>query len=127
MGLNLHPGDAQWSYSGFNRFRERVALHFGIELLKMQGFFPHRISAAEAVEWNKKAVLWSTVKNPIKYLLNHSDCQGKIGPSRCALIIPELKKALKAWPDDDHDYQNGLLLVKGMQECVRKNKPLIFS
>lgn len=127
MGLNLHPGDAQWSYSGFNRFRERIALIFGIDLLKMQGFCPHTISEDEAAEWNKKAIPWSTVKSPIKYLLNHSDCGGTIGPARCALIIPELRKALNAWPDDDHDRKNGLLLVKGMQECVKKHKSLIFS
>lgn len=41
MGLGLSVNGescAQWSYSGFNSFRTKVAAAVGIELRKMEGF-----------------------------------------------------------------------------------------
>lgn len=127
MGLNINPGDAQWSYHGFMCFREKITEHFGIELRKMQGFSPHYNDPKTDEEWMKTAIPWSTVKNSIKLFLHHSDCDGQISPASCVLILPELRKAIADWDKLSHDFKNGTYLIKGMEECVKKNKPLIFS
>ena len=41
MGIDFHPGSASWSYSGFNRFRERLAEKIDIDLSTMEGFGGH--------------------------------------------------------------------------------------
>lgn len=51
---------AHWSYSGFHRFRQRLAAEIGIELEEMQGFGGDK-------EWDEK--------QPLTPLLTHSDCE----------------------------------------------------
>ena len=111
-----------WSYSGFNRFRERLGRVIGIDLYTMIGFGDNAVTP------------WSTVKDDIKYLLNHSDCEGTIGPNRCAKIIPRLQDIIKDPnfangsydPIAEYDYDQCKKLIAVMEECVHLNQKLQF-
>jgi hypothetical protein len=161
MGLGLSVNGkhvAGWSYSGFNSFRERVAKQVGIELRKMEGFSDVDKTILEREGWEayRKAyeadmlgpkISWKTVKDPIKYLLHHSDCEGTIGPKRCGLIADRLEEIIKEWPDcqklkvdpfwqekgysaemdwRDYDKEQALGLIAGMREAAKIGKPLEF-
>lgn len=112
MGLNFSHSDAQWSYSGFARFRERLAQEIGLELKKMQGFGGTK--------------LWSDVTDPLRWLLDHSDCDGEITARRCGLIAPRLREVVSRWPADDYDRQTALDLAFGMCEAAVRGEPLQF-
>ena len=161
MGLGLSVNGnhvAGWSYSGFNSFRERVAKQLGIDLRKMEGFSDVDKTILEKEGWEayRKAyeaditstkISWKTVKDPIKYLLHHSDCEGTIGPKRCALIADRLEQIIAEWPTrlklktepfwqergypleldlPDYDKEQALGLIAGMREAAKLNKPLEF-
>lgn len=111
MGLGLSVNGescAQWSYSGFNSFRTKVAAAVGIELRKMEGFSDVDRSLLEkswesyrqAIEEDAKKVKisWDTVDDPIKHFLHHSDCDGEIKPEYCGLIADRLEEIIKDWP-----------------------------
>ena len=104
--------NAHWSYSGFNRFRTKIAALLGIQLDAMSGF--GGITA------------WTTFEDdPIHIFLNHSDCDGKLLPEECAKIAPRLK-ALIAKLDEEWDRESGILLTDMMDKCVEADRPLIF-
>lgn len=112
MGLDFDRSDASWSYGGFHRFRERLAEEIDIELDNMVGFGGD--------------ISWNTIKDDIKHLLNHSDCQGYIGSNRCGLIAVRLKELVKNWDDDDYDKRMALKLAMDMKGCKNANKRLNF-
>lgn len=114
MGLAFTESDAQWSYGGFNNFRRRLANSIGLNLDAMVGFGGD--------------IPWSAVKDDIKWFLNHSDCEGSIGPSRCAKIAPRIRAIVKQWPDEvyDHDKSCALKLAKDMERLGKEGKRLNF-
>lgn len=124
MGLNFMVGDemsdAQWSYGGFMRFREKVAKEIGINLLEMDGF-KHEGWPRQRM----KGILWK-MEDPIELLLNHSDCDGRLSAKQCAKVWPRLAELIKGWPDSDYDKKSGMALVESMRGCVEKNKSLRF-
>ncbi len=115
-----------WSYSGFNRFREKIANELGINIREMEGWGRIDFTDEQHTEFNKNAKKWKNVQNPIKYLLNHSDCDGQISAKRCGKIAEIIDKAVIDW-DDDYDKESGKLLAKAMRTCFLKNTPLIFT
>lgn len=106
MGLDFNACMAHWSYSGFNRFRERLAAAEGRSL---DSYF----------EMDERAT-------PLSPLLNHSDCDGDISPEDCATVAKALREIVMRWPEDDYDRQHGLLLAEGMEYCAKNNEPLEF-
>ena len=115
MGLDFVGADAHWSYSSFNSFRHKLAKEVGIDLDEMDGF------------GGRKS--WARVKTPLKWLLNHSDCDGQITAKRCAKMAPILRGAVLQWvnlKEHEYDLEQALELAEGMRECGRRNKPLIF-
>lgn len=177
MGLNFSHCEAQWSYSGFHCFRKRLAKEVGIDLDEMQGFrrkppegeggrtggfegMMERIAKVGKEQWLKEeterfeATLgvpgtrpWDGVKDPIKALLRHSDCEGHLTPVQCKKIAPRLEELVAKWPDEmeltpgpalvaigykpkmrimEHDKQNALLLARGMRDAAKKRERLRF-
>lgn len=126
MGINFKNSDASWAYSGFNRFRERLADEVGIDLRKMKGFQPLELNDEQGLEWDKKAIDWNTVKNPLKPFLNHSDCDGQISAKKCGTIAEIINNIVSKWDKDDYDTRQANELVKTMRNCFKNNKPLIF-
>jgi hypothetical protein len=112
MGLDFSNSDAHWSYSGFNSFRSRLANAIGITLNEMEGF--------------GGSTSWATVKDDLKYFLDHSDCEGKISPKRCGKIAVRIEKIIKGWPTDDWDRQEATILVRDMKRTSKGTEPLIF-
>ncbi len=111
MGLNFRESNAQWSYSGFNNFRRRLATQIGITLDAMQCF--------------GGTIPWRTVKDPIVPFLNHSDCEGTMTPEAMKKVAPRIKALVKDWPED-HDKQNGLELAADMLRLSKNGKRLHF-
>ena len=123
MGLDFtYEGEARdvgeaprWSYSGFMRFRERLAAEAGLgELRRFEGF-------GGAREWPQ------VFDESLVLLLNHSDCEGELSPESCALIAPRLREVIERWPEDDYDRQSGERLATYMEACAAHSTPLIFT
>jgi hypothetical protein len=112
MGIDFSYCDAHWPYSGFHRFRKRLALALGLNLDEMIGFGGKRS--------------WDTVDDPIKGLLDHSDCEGDLTPAQCRIIASRLREMVAAWADDDHDKKSGLELAKGMEASANADESLKF-
>ena len=113
MGLGFSHSDAHWSYSGFNRFRSRLATEIGINLSKMRGFGDGYKS-------------WDNIKDPIVPLLNHSDCDGKLGLREMKKIAPRLRELVELWGEDDWDRKQALILARDMEQCVERKIQLEF-
>jgi len=117
MGLNIYLEKrervAGWGYGSFAEFRRRLALQVGIELDRMEGFGGTRP--------------WSEVEDPIRLLLNHSDCDGELNAEACAIIEPRLRELVSSWEDGDFDKQRALLLAEAMREASESESRLLFS
>jgi len=116
MGIRFVPGNASWSYSGFDEFRTRLAKEVGLDLDQMVGF-----GGSHAWE----------LDDPITLLLNHSDCDGSLSPIECDQIAPRLQELVSTWSselgtDENYDRTNALYLAEAMQTCVAEQKPLLF-
>lgn len=72
-----------------------------------------------------KNLSWDNVFDPIKPLLNHSDCDGELSPVECAVVAPRLRQLIENW-EDDRDKKQGLMLAEGMEYCVTNGEVLIF-
>ena len=113
MGLDFCGSDAHWAYSGFHRFRVKLAKEIGIDLDNMAGF--------------DGDLPWSEIIDPIKPLLNHSDCDGELTTDQCKGIWPRLRQLIASWPEEDYDKVQAKLLVSGMKSCAKSGTSLIFS
>ena len=88
--MGLFPGDGdvsspdvEWSYSGFDRLRRRLAHAEGFMLDTTAGFDGDRP--------------WSEVATVLEPLLNHPDDHGELTPADCAAIVPRLTKIHDQW------------------------------
>jgi hypothetical protein len=103
---------AHWSYSGFDRFRRRLARSCG---------FTEELETLwqEQPDDFRMHILWQ--------LLNHSDCDGTLSPIACSVLTRELALAVWGWePADDYDRINAIKLAYHMGECARQGKRLEF-
>lgn len=112
MGLDFSPGEAHWSYSGFNEFRRKLAAEINIDLGEMEGF--------------GGPISWDGVRDPIKPLLNHSDCDGELSVSECIVVYPRLLELVKNWDDENYHKEQAKILADDMKHCVKNEKPLRF-
>ena len=124
MGLDFDNAEAHWAYSGFFRFRQRLAAAIGImNLEQMENFGP----MFEQQGPNRPLVPWDKwLGDPIVDLINHSDCDGKLSAKQCAKIAPRLREIIAPWSDDDHDKRQATNLAEGMDWCADNTKPLGF-
>lgn len=87
MGLDTTHNAWHGPYSSFNDWRTWIASKAGITLSEMEGFGDRDYSNP-----NRKfgTIKWNTIKDDLKHLLNHSDCEGHIAPTRCKKIADRL-------------------------------------
>ena len=111
MGLDFNC-EAHWVYSGFARFRERLAAAAGIPLTEMSGY-------------KEGGIAWSEYEDAIIPLLNHSDCDGELSPEACSAVAPRLREIISVW-HYDYDKQQGEMLASGMEKCAACGKALRF-
>lgn len=112
MGLDFSHSDAHWSYGGFHRFRTLIASSIGISLNNMQGF-------------KDNGLPWSSIKDPLRDFLYHSDCDGELSPTQCSLIGKRLVEVCSNW-EDCFDKEMGLKLGNDMIECGKNKQTLEF-
>lgn len=146
MGLDFSHCDARWAYSGFMRFRLKLASEIEIALHCMESFAwnhsedkPYenvlisgyreedKITDFRPTVGIQPVIKWSTVNDDIVPLLNHSDCDGILTPEECQKVAPRLRVLIKDWDDDDRDKIHGLLLAEGMEKAAELNENLEFS
>jgi len=111
MGLDFSHSDAHWSYSGFNRFRKRLAACLGLNLDEMQGFGGEN-------PWPNDVFC--------QHFMYHSDCDGDIQPKYCQEIADKLRDLVKHWPDDDFDKSQALMLADGLEGCADDGEAMEF-
>ena len=144
MGLDFSNCEARWAYSGFMRFRTRLATEVGITLSCMEGFASgptgktfktliicgeqegNNMPGFEKYVGRQEVIPWKNVKDNIKYLLNHSDCEGILTPKECAKVAPRLRKLVSHWTEDDRDRISALILADGMDLAASNNENLEF-
>ena len=124
MGIDFSYCGAHWAYSGFNRFRERIAGETGINLRDMEGFSGFLPTPNQE---EKEALKWNKIIDPIKLLLNHSDCDGILTPEECAKVAPRLREIISDWDDEDYDKQNAIELAEGMEQASFLGEDLEFG
>lgn len=118
MGLDFSHGGASWSYSGFNRFRERLMQHAGLGELRDRVGFGGDVPFTE--------------DHPLIPLLDHSDCDGELSVDECLMAAPALVEAITHMesdqrdPDHEYDRRMGLRLAAGMLLAASERKPLEF-
>lgn len=118
MGLDINPGGAHWSYSGFNQFRRDLAKEEGLNIQDMAGY-------GGTLEWDDTAT-------DLRPLFNHSDCDGYIDAFDCEDMVPRLKQISEAWKSDSEvgrQYYIDQLdsLIKGMEHCAEHGCALVFT
>jgi len=93
----------------------------------MQGFCKEIMCYGDCNKCTKLSS-WNTVKNNLKYLINHSDVEGKLTVNEMKLILPELEKV------DFREFLHSSLLtdfhfrlIDFMKECIKANKDMIFG
>jgi hypothetical protein len=117
MGLDFHVEGGsvecpRWAYSGFHRFRTRLAEAIRIHYDSMDGLGGRRS--------------WAGVHDALVPLLTHSDCDGELSPAECARVAPRLREVVRLWPEGDSDRERGLRLADAMDEAVRLGVALEF-
>lgn len=143
MGLDFSHCEAHWAYSGFMRFRTKLAAEVGIALHCMESFawnfstnkpyeFVRVNEYNESIPNNggligiQPVIKWSAVHDDIVPLLNHSDCEDDLTPDECRKVAPRLRKLVEQWADDDRDKINALLLAEGMEFAASLEENLRF-
>jgi hypothetical protein len=131
MGLNTTHGAWDGPYSMFNTFRYAVAKRIGIDLDEYFGYNPYGTKELDSID------------HAVKYLLDHSDCDGELTTSQATMVAFGLEQIMNAITLDEMQ-ENIILNIKAnyrmqdfYQDCekfkngclnaVRKNENLIFS
>ena len=127
MGVDFDPGDAHWAYSGFMRFRKRVAWVEGLNLQLMEGYHhdgggccpsskPGVVNTDEEIQkWHTR---WADVETTLEPLFDHSDCDGVLTREECEQVLPRLVEILAVFPEGDRDRDQGVELCAGMQMVI---------
>ena len=113
MGIDFSHCDAQWAYSGFARFRNKIAEQVGLKDY-------NKIDRTDDPKFQ------AIKRDPIKYLLAHSDCDGHLTAIQCRKLEPRIREILSSWSDDDRDKHRGLELCEGLKLAGEKNQRLEF-
>lgn len=116
MGLDV--GSVSFSYSNFSKFRELLAQEIGYNLNDFEGFGGDKP--------------FKEMNDDIKWLLDHSDCDGYITPIRCGKIAPRLREITKIWEkcgdrDKECFRKRALYLADDMENCCKYNERLLFE
>ena len=112
--LTFNYGSARWWPDGFNRFRERLAVILGVQW--------------ETLLTNVREAGYPPppYKEPLMYLLFHSDCEGDITWRQCERIAARLREVVASWPEGDYDRDQALKLAEGMGEAFRRHRSIEF-
>jgi len=120
MGLDLELEvvdprfHVSFAYSGFARFRERLAeTALGIDLRSMKGF------GGEG-EWS------AFLDDPLYNLLYHSDCDGELEDIECEGLASRIRETIRLWNEDDYDRVRGEELAEMIDQCAKRGGRVVF-
>ncbi len=91
MGLDTTHDAWHGPYSAFMEWRIWLAKQIEINLLDMEGFSERDYLNPDR---KKGTIKWNTVDDDLKFLLNHSDCDGHLTPTKCKKIAERLKSII---------------------------------
>jgi len=120
MGLDFTHCDAHWSYSGFNRFRNKLVVALGY--------------TTPLNEMYDNCTYDQLKHEPIYPIINHSDCDGYLTVKEMKQVIPHLRIILEMWENDsklieyeyEHDIRQGRYLIEGMEEAILADESIEF-
>ncbi|MCK9570870.1 hypothetical protein M0R72_18110 [Candidatus Pacearchaeota archaeon] len=128
MGLDFHIESnkelhAGWSYSGFMKYRRKLANEIGLVLNDMIGFGGDE-------EWP------DAKDEPLVHLLDHSDCDGELTADQCRELLPRLKEIVDEWKErtpanmgfayERYDIQQSEELCNMLEYCAEHGESLLF-
>lgn len=111
MGLDTSHDAWHGGYISFGQFRKEIAASIGITLDNMQGFHG--------------TISWDGVQDDLKYLLNHSDCDGYLKPGQCKKIAKRLREVEPLLPNE-WVRQKAIQFAKGCELAHKQKKKLEF-
>lgn len=119
MGLDFSHCDAHWSYSGFNRFRNKLveALGYTTSLDDMY----ENGSYADKLKHER-----------IFPLIDHSDCEGYLNVKEMKRIRYQLRYILEMWETTkdsnvyQYDIRQGNALLEGIEDAIEADESLEF-
>lgn len=132
MGLDTSHNCYNGSYSGFKKFRNKLALAAGYKLkteLNVIGqlFTYVDIDFTQFERENFYGVWKKTWKDPLMYLLVHSDCEGHIEPKEGKLLSERLKEILPLINKDDIYFVSAVhRFITGLDLAASKNENVQF-
>lgn len=125
MGLDTTHNAWHGPYSSFMDWRIWIASKAGINLLDMEGYSDRDYSNPDR---KKGHIKWNMIKDDLKYLLNHSDCDGKISAKRCKKIADRLKTIIDNTTglENQYYYDKTVQFRKGCIEAYKNDEPIKF-
>jgi hypothetical protein len=115
MGLDTSHDAYHGSYTGFNRFRNMLAILADINLHEMQGY------TTEGKAWE------DLPPDAIHILLNHSDCDGIIEAMDCKPLADRMQELLMLIPENDPDFRVATeRFIKGLRLADSKGEDVDF-
>lgn len=115
MGLDTTHNAWHGSYSSFNQFRHWLAEQIGINLDDYYGY------------GNKGTKELKSIGNDLKYLFDHSDCDGEITAKRCKKIADAIGEVLKTANKEDYYYPQLVQFQKGCLLAYSQDEKLEFA
>lgn len=115
MSIHFTHCDANWSASGFMRFRDR--------LWSASGFSGKYWDLLE----NDRILDQLKPIHPLFYLFLADDTDGYLQPFQMMRIEPELRRIVEKWPDHELDRRSALLLCDGMRRAIDAGENLRFT
>jgi hypothetical protein len=109
-----------WPYHMFNSFRHRIARSCGLK----------DVYANTETDMYKTGRYKELGDSPIYPFIEHSDCDGEMGPEECGPVGAYLKVLIEEWlgedPQEIIDIKNGKRLAEAMLKCHEKGETLLF-
>jgi hypothetical protein len=104
MGLDTTHDCWHGAYPAFTRWRNKLAEVAGYKLEKQDGsFIDLPVLPWDSFPYDWPAGEWGdhVERDPLVYLLAHSDCEGAIHPPQAAPLADRLEELLPLLPDGD--------------------------
>jgi hypothetical protein len=129
MGLDISAGGYGFragSYSYFNAFRDWIARNLGFAGINA---FYEQMDKKYGSEWNHRNGHHAKANfMPLGYLLEHSDCDGRIPVHGARKIHKELVEFKSHIKEHDAGYEEVLdHWIVACQEAIDTNEPIYFG
>jgi hypothetical protein len=141
MGLDMSHDAWHGAYSSFARFRDKLTIVAGLPVIKESGSpqayvdvdWDRYTEANLMGEWGEKIPETTQGKrDPLLYLLIHSDCDGQLHPVHAKMVADRVEELLPELDGKDGgghigDYgDKARKLIAGFRAAAEANEPVDF-